>query len=166
MQSNVHVLFDRSQTIVVELDIGMKQIVTASLVTRVSLPSFSHLLTAEVRHIRVVNLNIPASGLVQQVNFLVIRRRNVCKVLLIVLVHVSGVSVSVLVSQVVPLRSRKRDLNFLPITLRRQALHVFILGHVDRLAFVADLARAYNALAGIVAALDEGREIGHVCSEH
>jgi hypothetical protein len=87
VKTDGHVRFVTLETIVVEFDVGVQYLVRVD-------PNFFHSLNhgngAKVREKRVINLNVPASSLVQVCNFLAIRFCNVAEVSFLAVVSISG----------------------------------------------------------------------------
>lgn len=172
------------EAVVVQLDVFLEGLVGAVLVELVFLPALEHLVGAEVcfqtlsvdikivwvglrertSKVRVVELDVTATSVVQDLDFVLVGLGNVGEVLIDIGVDVLGEGEALAVAQVVPVRGSKSDLQVLDLLGGNEASEVLELVDICA-ADVLDLACAEDALAGLVASLEEGGDIGGVGSE-
>lgn len=114
--------------------------------------------------VRVIVLHIPAAGVVQDLQFLLVRLGNVGEILLVRAVHLFRVRTSLLIPQVIPVGCRKRDLQVLDLLRRDQAGQVLELVDVGA-ADMLDLTGTDDSLTGFVAGLGEGSNVRDVDTE-
>ena len=115
-------------------------------------------------NIWVVNLDISQAIVVENLQFGLIRLRNVCEILRIIRVNVPRVCSSLLIPHMVPFRCSHSDLTFTNSLLRHDTLQVVPLVDVGA-SNVLDLASADDAFSGLVTCLGEGGDVWHVHAE-
>lgn len=109
-------------------------------------------------------MDITAASVVQDLDFVLVGFGNVGEVLIDIGVDVLGEGVALAVAQVVPVRGGEGDLQVLDLLGGNEASEVLELVDVCA-ADVLDLACAEDALAGLVASLEEGGDIGGIGTE-
>lgn len=113
---------------------------------------------------RVVNLNIPHTGIIQNIQLFPVRYCDILEILLLSRINFLRESLSLSVPQMVPNRRNHRHLNLRRLLRRQQALDVLELVNQGAFPLVADFAGAHARLAG-AAFLEEAGDIGDVVAE-
>ena len=112
----------------------------------------------------VVVLHVAATGIVQNLQLSLVGLGDVSEVLLVGAVHLLGVGLALAVTQVVPVRRSKGDLQVLNLVRGDLAGEVLELVDVGA-ANVLNLTGAEHGLTGLVASLQECGNIGGVRAE-
>lgn len=160
VNADVHVFWTGGETVVVQLDVSIQESVR---IFAVVLEALEHLWRAKVclmsvhgkirrwkehtSHIRVIKLHIPTPSLIQYLQFLTIRLRNIRKILLIIGIHILWIRIACLVAEMVPVRSSKSELRsflLLIVAGRMQVLELVDVGG----ALVLDFAHADYGFGG------------------
>jgi hypothetical protein len=164
VDTQVHIL-RALEALVVELDIGVEHLVGCLVVLLVRSPALQHVLGAEVRQVRVVDLDVPDALRVQDLELLLVCLCYIRKVFLVVRVHLLGEATAVQVAEVVPARGDQGDLDVLPFALGEEALHQIDFVLVTRLSGMADLVDANSDVVGNLLGLHEGLDVRCVGAE-
>jgi len=114
--------------------------------------------------VRIVELDVTAAGIIQDLKLGLVGLGDVAEVVLIVGVHGLGVSLALAVAQVVPVRSGKSDLQVSNLVGRDLAGKVLELIDISA-TNVLDLAGTDDTLTGLVAGLQKCSNIGGVGTE-
>lgn len=109
-------------------------------------------------------MHVTAASVIQDLEFVLVGLGNVGEVLIDIGVDVLGEGEALAVPQVVPVRGSKGDLQVLDLLGSNEASKVLELVNVCA-ADVLDLSCAEDALAGLVAGLEEGSDIGGIGAE-
>ena len=83
------------KTLVVKPDVCIEHLICSLFVLLIRSPTLQHILRAEVRQVRIINLDVPDALCVQNLQLLLVCFRNILEVFLIVRVHLLGEASSV-----------------------------------------------------------------------
>lgn len=89
---------------------------------------------------------------------------NVGKILLVRSIHILGISLALLIPQVIPVGSRQSELQILDFLWRNQARQVLELVDV-RTSNMLDLAGTEHSLAGLMTRFKESGNVGSTSTE-
>ena len=92
---------------------------------------------------------------IQYLQFILISFGNIRKIFVIVGIYVGGISLALLIAQVIPVGCRQGELEVLHLILGNQALEEVKLVGIGA-PLVLDLAGANDSLAGLIARFGEG----------
>lgn len=112
----------------------------------------------------VIELHVAAACVIEDLQFGLVRFCDVAKVFFVGAVYGFGISLALDVSQVVPVRRGKSDLQVLDFVFRDLASEVLELVDIGA-SNVLDLASANHGLAGLVTSFQEGRNVGGIFTE-
>lgn len=161
VQSDDHVARVSLQAIVVRLDVRIQDRLVVDFRL---LHALDHRLSAEVREKRVVDLDVAAAGSVELLELLLVRKGDISKVLVVVLVHILVVRV-LAVAKVVPLGRAHSDLEPAVLLGRRDGLESLELADVEG-PCAGELAIADVGGCVFEAELLERQDVGDVVHEH
>ena len=154
------------EALVVEFDIGVKHLIRRLVVLLVSFPARQHVLRAKVGQVGVVNLDVPDSLRVENLELFLIRLGNVLEILLVICIHLLRVGRTVHVTKVVPGWRDEGNLDVLPFAFWKQALHQIDLSLVARLSRVSDLVDTDSDVIGHFLCFHERFDVGCISAKH
>ena len=115
--------------------------------------------------IRIVNLDVAKTVIVENLKFCLISFGDIGKVILVARIHVLRVRYALLIPHMVPLRRSECDLALMYSLLGNDAFEILPLIDIGT-ADMLDLTDAYHDFARLVASLRESGDIGHVQAKH
>jgi hypothetical protein len=114
VDTRVHVGGDLAETVIVQLDVCVEEVIDGADVILVLLPALAEGLGAEVGHARVIELNVAQASLVQRIQLRLVHLGNSLEVLGIIGVRLRCVSLTLLVAHMEPRGSDHSQLDVAP----------------------------------------------------